>query len=218
LRAVLMGCACACGIGGGYYALGGGHDAVQIVHKDPATVYQAFDNAFSEMVDEGNNGVAVERGQTSTITKVPGKALDIKIEIQGQQAVRLRFGFEPARGGDTKTTADIDVDEAVLRESIKRQHGGNDVAIPPLPQFALDLAMQKLLTEAALKIEKGEPLETPHSTYAMASGSSYPSSNYGQPDWSKKYREEEAMRKASAPMMDPDAAARNYMGSHAYDR
>jgi len=52
----------------------------------------------------------------------------------------------------------------------------------------------------------------------MAGGSSYPSSNYGQPDWSKKYREEEAMRKASAPMMDPDAAARNYMGSHAYDR
>lgn len=217
MRAVLMGAACVCGAGG-YYAFGGGHDAAQIVHKDSATVYQAFDSAFTDMVNEGNNGLASERGQVSTITKVPGKSLDIKVEIQGQQAVRLRFGFEPAGSTDTKTTADIDINQAALRDAIKREHGGNDVALPPIPEFALDLAMQKLLTEAAKKIEKGEPLETPRSTYAMASGSDYPSSStYGQTDWAKKYREQEAMRQASAPMLDPDEAARRYMGSHAYD-
>ena len=211
-----MGAACVCGAGG-YYAFGGGHDAVQIVHKDPATVYEAFDSAFTDMVNEGNNGRAAEHGQVSTITKVPGKSLDIKVEIPGQQAVRLRFGFEAVKGGDTKTTADIDINQAALRDAIKREHGGNDVALPPIPNFALDLAMQKLLTEAAKKIENGEQLETPHSTYAMT-GSDYPSSSsYGQTDWAKKYREQEAMRKASAPMMDPDEAARRYMGSHAYD-
>ena len=216
MRAVLMGAACVCGAGG-YYALGGGHDAAQIVHKDPATVYAAFDSAFSDMVNEGNNGRASERGQVSTITKVPGKSLDIKVEIQGQQAVRLRFGFEPAGSGETKTTADIDINQAALRDAIKREHGGNDVAVPPVPDFAVNLAMQKLLTEAAKKIENGEPLETPRSTYAMT-GSDYPSSsNYGQTDWSRKYREEQAMRNASKPMLDPDEAARNYMGSHAYD-
>jgi hypothetical protein len=219
LRAVLIGCACAGGIGGGYYAFGsGGHDASQIVHKDPATVYEAFDDAFTDMVNEGNNGLAAERGQTATIDKVAGKSIDIKVQIEGKQALRLRFGFEPVKGGDTKATADIDVDQAVMRESIQRVKG-SDVALPPIPDFAMNMAMQNLLSEAAKKIEKGEPLERPHSTYAMAGGiSSSNYSTYGQTDWAKKYREEQAMRNASAPMMDPDEAARNYMGSHAYDR
>jgi hypothetical protein len=55
----------------------------------------------------------------------------------------------------------------------------------------------------------------------MAGGSNY--STYGQADWGRQYREQESMRKATAPtasaspMMDPDQAAREYMGSHSSD-
>jgi hypothetical protein len=213
-----LGAACVCGAGGYYAFGGGGHDASEIIHKDPAAVYEAFDDAFSGMVEEGNNGVAAERGQISTIDKVPGKSIDIKVQVEGKQAVRLRFGFEPVKGGDTRATADIDIDQAVMREAMKREKG-SDVALPPIPDFALSLAMQQLLHEAGEKIEKGEPLDTPHNTYSMARGiTSDNVSTYGQTDWSKKYREDQAMRNASAPMMDPDQAARDYMGSHAYDR
>jgi hypothetical protein len=200
--------------------MSGGHDASEIIHKDPATVYHAFDDAFSGVVEEGNNGEAAAKGQISTIDKVPGKSIDIKVNVEGKQAVRLRFTFAPSGSGDTKTTADIDVDRAILRAAVKREKG-SDAAFPAIPDFALNLAMQQLLHEAAAKIEKGEPLETPRSTYAMAGGSNY--STYGQADWGRQYREQESMRKATAPtasaspMMDPDQAAREYMGSHSSD-
>ena len=196
-------------------ALGGcsvGHGGEQIVHKDPATVYSAVETAFSAMADNGNNGSAAAKGQVATLEKVENKSLDLKIAIDGKQAMRLQFGFEPANGGkETKLTGDWDIDQGVIRDSIRKQ--GGDAAVPMLPQFALDLAMQKLLTEIATKIDNGEPLDTSRSALAMASGPSAAAA--GNSEWERRAASARATAPtgSAAPMMDPDAAAESYLPS-----
>lgn len=195
-----------------------GHDADQIVHKDPAAVYAALDSAFSDAVSEGNSGAAAESGQVTTIDKVPGKSLDLKVAIEGKQAVSIRFGVEPANGGaETRLTGDIDVDQAVLRESI-RKHGNGENLPPAIPSFAFDLAMKKIVAEVAQKIEAGEPLSGSRSTLAMATAPD-PSQSSAASEWERRYEQQRAQRQAtaptgsSAPTMDPDAAAQRYLPS-----
>jgi hypothetical protein len=191
--------------------LAGSHDADQIVKKDPETVYAALDSAFSDAISEGNNGAAAEHGQVTTIDRDPGKSLDLKVMIQGRQAVRMRFGVEPANGGaDTRLTGDIDVDQAVLRESIREQ-GGDDAKLPAIPSFAFDMAMKKVVAEIGQKIEAGEPLNGSRSTLAMAT-TPEPSPSASESRWEQSRRQEAATK----PMVDPDADARKYLNQPGY--
>jgi hypothetical protein len=189
------------------------HDAEQIVHKDPAAVYAAFDSAFSDAVDAGNSGSAAENGQTSTIEREPNKSLELKAMMDGKQAIRMRFGFEPVNGGaETRLTGDIEVDQDTLRAGM-RKRSGEDVALPNIPSFAFKMVMQKLLTEAANHIEHGEPLDGARHSLAMASrpqnDSTDPSERRFQAEW--KQRQATAPSTTGAPMLDPDADARKYM-------
>ncbi|HEX6740904.1 MAG TPA: hypothetical protein VF079_03805 [Sphingomicrobium sp.] len=206
MRRMLLGCAAALALGG---CSVGGHDAEQIVRKDPSTVYSAIDGAFSEIADQGNNGRAAEHGQVTTIERVANKSLDLTVTIEGKQAMHMRFGVEPEKGGaETRLTGDWEIDQKVLRDAVRKE--GGDVAMPTLPNFVLDAAMKKLLSEMGEKIEAGEPLDTSSHSFAMTSSpQSLPTSDY-----ERRYREQQAQRQASAPMMDPDAAARNFMGGH----
>ena len=210
MRALLIGCALALG------SLLGGcsrHDAEQIVRKDPATVYAALDTAFSDIASQGNLGLAGERGQETTVERDPGKSLTLKVKIEGKQALQMRFGVAPEKDGtETRLTGDLDVDQAVLRESA-RKHGGGDSAMPAVPGFALNFAMQKIVTEIGEMIERGESLSGSRSALAMTNR---PRSN----EWERRYEAEMRQRDATrptgstAPMVDPDAAAREYMSSN----
>ncbi|HKX91852.1 MAG TPA: hypothetical protein VJM15_05430 [Sphingomicrobium sp.] len=212
MRTIVIGSMCgiaAVMLGG--CGLGAGHDADQIVKKDPETVYAALDSAFSDAVADGNHGAAAEHGQVTTIDRDPGKSLDLKVMIEGKQAVRMRFGVEPANGGaDTRLTGDIDVDQAVLRESIREQ-GGDDAKLPAIPSFAFDMAMKKVVAEIGKKIEAGEPLGGSRSTLAMAT-SPDPSPSASESRWEQRRRQEAATR----PMVDPDADARKYLNQPSY--
>lgn len=210
MRHVLLVCAGSAALAGCSL---GGHDAEQVVHKDPATVYSAMETAFSTIANDGNNGQAAERGQVTTVEREENKSLDLKTSIDGKQAMHIRFGFEPGKSKDeTLLTGDWEFDQQVLRDAIRKESGGEARTIPQIPEFALNLAMKKLLTEMATKIDAGEPLDTSNkSALAMASSSEYSSSSS---DYERRYREAYAQRQAAAPMMDPDEAARNFMGSH----
>jgi hypothetical protein len=188
------------------------HDAQQVVHKDPAAVYAAFDSAFGDAVEQGNSGPAAEDGQVNTIERIPNKSLDLKVMMDGRQAVRMKFGFEPTNGGaETLLTGDIDVDQDLLRASMRKKHG-SDVALPNIPDFAFKMIMQKLLTEAANDIEHGEPLSGASRSLAMArepQESTDPTERRFEEEWKQR----EATRPVSnaAPMVDPDADARKYL-------
>ena len=207
MRLLILTCAgavalCGCSLGG--------HDAEQVVHKDPATVYAAVDGAFSAMADEGNSGRAAEHGQVTTIERDENKSLDLKTSIDGKQALHIHFGFEPGKvATETRLTGDWEIDQQVLRDAVRKE--GGEVAMPSVPGFVLDAAMKKLLSEMATKIDAGEPLDTPNrSAFAMTSSPQYSPSS----EWERRYREQQAQRQATAPMMDPDEAARNFMGNH----
>jgi hypothetical protein len=215
MRALLIGCALAFGSLLGGCSLGG-HDAEQVVHKDPATVYAALDSAFSDLATQGNGGLAGERGQETSIERDPGKSLALNVKIDGKQALQMRFGFEPEKDGtETRLTGDIKVDQAVLRESA-RKHGG-DAAMPAVPGFALNFAMQKIVTEIGGMIERGESLSGSQSALAMTNR---PRSYSSSDEWERKYESEMRQREATrptadaAPMMDPNAAARDYLSKN----
>ena len=196
----------------------GGHDAEQVVHKDPATVYAAVESAFSTIADEGNNGQAAERGQVTTVEREQNKSLDLKTSIDGKQAMHIHFGFEPgAKADETRMTGDWEIDQQVLQEAVRKENGGEGAAMPKIPEFALNLAMSKLLSEMATKIDAGEALDTSsHSSLAMTSSPQYLPASGSEQRWRDAYAQRQATAPtgSSAPMMDPDEAARNFMGSH----
>lgn len=189
------------------------HDAEQVVHKDPATVYAAVDSAFSEITDMGNSGLAAENGQETSIERVPNKSLDLKVIIEGKQAIYMHFGFEPQKGGtETRMTGDWDIDQQVLRDAIRKQ-GGSEAAMPDIPSFALNLAMKKLLGEMARKIEAGLPLNGGSSALELATApdASQTSDLQRQYEADLQQRQATAPSSSNAPMVDPDAAARENM-------
>jgi hypothetical protein len=189
------------------------HDAEQVVHKDPAVVYAAFDSAFGDAVEQGNSGSAAEDGQVSTIERVPNKSLDLKVMMDGRQAISMRFGFEPINGGaETRLTGDIDVDQDLLRASLRKKHG-SDAALPNIPDFAFKMLMQKLLSEAANDIEHGEPLSGARRSLAMASEPQEASTDPAERRYQEEWKQRQATQPISnaEPMVDPDADARKYL-------
>ena len=213
MRQVLMICAGSAALAGCSL---GGHDAEQVVHKDPATVYSAVESAFSAIADQGNSGRAAERGQVTTVERVENKSLDLKTSIDGKQAMHIRFGFEPGKSAnETRLTGDWEIDQQVLRDAVKKE--GGEVAMPNIPEFALNMAMNKLLGEMAAKIDAGEALDTSsHSSLAITSSPQYLPASDSERRWRDAYAQRQATAPtgSAAPMMDPDAAARNFMGSH----
>jgi hypothetical protein len=189
----------------------GGHDGERIVNKDPATVYAALDEGFSDVANQGNNGLAAERGQVTTVERIPGKSLDLNVTIDGKQAAHMHFGVEPAKGGTaTRLTGDLDMDRAVIAESI-RKHRGN-VSTPMPPAFALRMAMARIVDDIGRKIEAGEGLGGSNSSLAMAAN---PGSDWEQVrdryELERNQRRSTSPTASAAPMVNPDAAAQGYL-------
>jgi hypothetical protein len=191
----------------------GGHSAERVVHKDPQTVYTQFDEMFAQAAEQGNNGEAAARGQVTTIDRDPGKSLDIKVTMDGKQAIDMKFGFEPASGGaETKVTGDMVVDQDVMNASLDKSAGGGARHLTHIPDFAFSLVMQKMLDAFGQAIEQGMPISSSGSVMAMATpqDATMPTQSVEQ----REYQAEASQRAATAPMVDPNEAARQYLHQH----
>lgn len=215
MRGLIAGCACAGGAG--LWALGGGAgaDAEVTVHKPPQAVYAAVSDAFDQM--EISEVIPADDGSTVafqvTVEREPGESLSSAVLVDGEEAARVEFTVSAEDGGAaTRLTGDLEVDQAVLQKHLA---DGPNQDVTKIPEFAFDMAMKAALKDMAEKIEAGMPLASPGQSLAalrMQHRQGTPSNvNEQMAQATRRYAEQEKMRQATQPALDPNAAAREYL-------
>jgi hypothetical protein len=196
----------AAGVGGAALTsggLGGGPDAEHMVARPPAEVYAAISSMSPEGLQQGGR----ENGgppMTFEVRKEPGRAVHYVLKIDGKVAGSIDFDIAPEQGGAaSRLSADIDLDRAALR---KVMPGGDEVL--RMPDAVFNLAAQGVLGEMAKKIEAGTPLEG-FGPEDLAAWQAHPSGGAGQ-GMSGELPVAGPLG-STEPMVDPNAAARNYL-------
>lgn len=180
----------------------GSHDAGELVHKDRSTVYAAFAEAMKE-----DQGETTSDGFSLDVKETPNDKIDVDLMHHGESATHFTFNFTKQNGDkDTLVTADVGVDSKVLSEALGPAKGGSALA-STLTKAAFKIGLQKMLRKSAERIEAGMPLEMGHSSFSRPEGSS----EYAE--YERKYEQQRQQANATAPMTDPDQAARQYMSS-----
>jgi hypothetical protein len=195
-----------------------GHDAEQLVKKDPSTVYQAFAGAF----EEGAMGGASQYsnlwngGYQVFVNKRSATKLDVVTKFDGKTSSEVHFTFTPKDGGKaTLVDADVAVDTAVMRKAFVGTPKEN---LANIPEPAFKQGMQRMMAKYAERIEAGMPLNSSSEGWQTAAMDLPPEFYEGMSDEQRaairQHGEEERQDAASAPTLDPDAAAKNYLGAH----
>lgn len=145
----------------------GGPDAEQIIARDPAKVYAAFDQALTQSDLDGSIGSGPSAVPYSvTINRVANQRLDIAVVIDGKQAGVADFTFAPQGDGtQTLVTSNIDVDLALLDKKFGTAPDNTVGGIPPLGWNA---GIRRMLRNAADRIDNGAPLDTGPQLFASS--------------------------------------------------
>ena len=197
---------------------GAGHDAEQLVKKDPAAVYDAFAGAF----EQGAMGGATQYsnlwkgGFQILVNRTSASKLDVVTEFDGKMSSEAHFTFTPQDGGKaTLVDADVAVDTAVMRNAFT---GTPKESLANVPETAFKQAMQRMMAKYAERIEAGMPLAT--ATEGWQTGAMDPPPEFydgmsqEQLASVREHDEEERQESVTAPMVDPDAAANRYASAH----
>jgi hypothetical protein len=195
-----------------------GHDARQVIKAEPAAVYAAFGDAFSQGAVGGASQYSNlwHGGMQTFVEKPSGTAMDVITKFDGKPATAVHFTFTPQNGGKaTLVEADVTVDHAVMHDALA---GTPMAAQGNLPDGAFVAGMQRLMSKYAVRMEAGMPLNDASEGWMTAGGDPPPEFYEGMPEEQRaqiqrdeQQRGEEA---ATAPAVDPDAAARAYLNDH----
>jgi hypothetical protein len=200
LGPALLGSAC---IGGSIY----GRTAEQIVHKDPALVQAAVAQAVSgarrsgTMQLEGGKPVPYE----IELDDSESGNIGVRLLLAGREGARTKVYFASQNGGnDTLMIANVHTDHAVLRDALA---GTSKEKLGYAPDWLLNIALKKVLAQLAQQIEKGDTLGDPMQGFAPP-----------DPEARLTAQERQAVAEwqqydATRPAVDPDEAARSYLGS-----
>jgi hypothetical protein len=200
----------------------GGHDAEQLVRKDPATVYAAFADAFAQ----GSLGGASQYsdlwhgGMQTFVDKASPSVLDVATKFDGKTATSVHFTFTPQDGGKaTMVDADVSVDRAVMQAGLA---GAPKEALANLPESAFAAGMQRVMAKYANRIESGMPLNNANEGWMTGGGDPPPEFYEGMSEEQKaeihQHDQEQREDAATAPMVDPEAASRAYLNGHSASR
>jgi hypothetical protein len=192
-----------------------GHDARQVIKAEPDAVYSGFADAFSQ----GSMGGASQYsnlwhgGMQTLVEKPSGTAMDVVTKFDGKLATAVHFTFTSQNGGKaTLVEADVSVDHAVMHEALA---GTPMEAKGNLPDAAFAAGMQRLIAKYAARMEAGTPLNETSEGWMTAGGDPPPEFYEGMPEEQRaeirRHDEERNEEAATAPAVDPDAAARAYL-------
>ena len=190
-------------------------DARQVVQKDRDAVYSAFADAFSQGAVGGasqysnlwNGGLQV------VVEKTPTAKLKVITKFDGNVANEIHFTFTDEDGGKaTLVRADVTVDREVVRKAFTDTPQGK---LADLPASAYKVGMQKLMAKYASRIEAGTPLNVPEEGWMTSASEPPPEFYEGMPEdmraTVRQHEEERRLEAAAAPMIDPDAASRQFL-------
>lgn len=194
-----------------------GHDAQQLVKKDPPAVYAAFADTYSlgAMGGASQYSDLWHGGMQNFVEKTSDTTLDVVTKFDGKTATAVHFIFTPQDGGKTTLVeADVTVDQAVMHNALA---GSAKANLGNLPESAFVAGMQRMLAKYARRIEEGAPLNDPGQGWMTGKVDPPPEFYEGMPEEQlaeiRRVQEEERQDAVTAPMVDPDAAARNYLNS-----
>jgi len=212
--------------GGGYYVASNysSADVVRVVNASPHDTWRGFDLVFNQTAaaqfmypDElgpygysaggmRNAGLDEARKVQPVVVSTDSKEIDFRLNQSGEQLVRVHIRFEPLSGGaQTKLRVDTEVNRAKLP-------GDTDSSL------ARRLIFKQMLTrmadEMARGIESGKLVKLAE-VIAEARRQYDADPRAGERKLRMdEYRRQAAQTAASAPMLDPDAAKLNPVGTN----
>jgi len=142
------------------------------------------------------------------VERTPGQRLLVRIMMDGHEGAEAAVDFAAAEGGAaTVMKVQVHADHAVLRGALA---GTDKAKLAYAPDWMLNLTAKPLLRKLAEQIEKGQAIGGPMQGFQSEADweSSLPPDKQEQV---QEWRQYDAAR----PMVDPDAAAENYMGGNA---
>jgi hypothetical protein len=183
-----------------------GVDAEQLVHKPTDEVYAAVAEAVDRPVPDGT--MQLEGGRPVPfevkVERTPGERLLVRLMMDGREGAEAAVDFAAADGGaSTLMKVQVHADHAVLRDALA---GTDKAKLAYAPDWMLNLTAKPLLRKLAEQIEKGQAVGGPAQGFQSEAEweSSLPPD---QQEQVQQWREYDATR----PMVDPNAAAENYM-------
>ena len=192
------------------YATGSvyGRDAEQLVHKNPAVTYAAFDQAMANVRASGTT--FFDGGTPMPYEIKVDRSLDqrlvVTILFAGREGARAELDFVPADGGkDTLIVTRMHGNSAVLRSALA---GTSRSRLAYAPDWMLNLAAKPTLQQLAAQIDaNGEA--------AFGEGEPADAATQWQnnlTDDQRNQMQEWQQYDATRPSVDPDADAANSSG------
>ena len=201
---------------GAGYATGSvyGRDAEQLVHKNPAVTYAAFDQAVANVRESGTT--FFDGGTPMPYEIKVDRSLDqrlvVTILFAGREGAHAELDFVPADGGkDTLIVTRMQGNSAVLRSALA---GTSRARLAYAPDWMLNLAAKPTLQQLAAQIDaNGEA--------AFGEGEPADAATQWQnnlTDDQRNQMQEWQQYDATRPSVDPDADVANSSGEDAAAR
>lgn len=187
-----------------------GAKADQVVHKPPSLVRAAVSQAIA---DNREGTVSLEGGKPLAfalqLDTISDEEMVLRMMMNGKPGVETHLSFAPQNGGgDTLITAKVHTDHVVLREALA---GTSKEKLGYAPDWVFNLTIRPLLQKFAEQVERGEASQPMQNLASRA-------------DWEaqlqpEQQRELQEWRQydAARPMVDPNAAARDYVNGQGAD-
>ena len=199
----------AIGIGGAAYFNTDGPDFDRVVNKNPDRVYAAFSALAREGTIRGpRDNDLVDRRVSFRVTKERNESIRYEILFDDRPVVTADLAFAAAGEGQTRMTAELELDEYELGSAFENDAG---VALSLVPEVLIDTQFANFMDDMARDVEAGRPLpplELGRAGVRRAQAEADPRV--------RRHRAEEQRQAASAPtataepMSDPSRAARQY--------
>ena len=157
MKLILSGIAAMAGLvwylGGG----GGGPDASREVAKPPAFVYSEMASLFpagtTHLNGTGRDGL--QRDILVEVEKSPDRWIKYRMMLDGAEVMTMDLHFEHLGAVmTTRVTGNLDVEQSLVRFAASQD--GSEAR--HLPDFAVNIAMDQMVSEMADAIEQGRPL------------------------------------------------------------
>jgi hypothetical protein len=202
------------GVCGAAYLGSDSPDFDRVVRKSPAEAYAAFSALAQEGTIQMPQGPAGDRKISIRVGKEEGESIRYEILFDDRPVVTADLGFEPATAGDgqTRLTAELDIDAYELGSAVEMEGGE---ALVLVPDFLIDMQFAEFMSDMVDDIEAGRslpPLALERTRVRTREGG--PSQHRAGVESARRAasrptaRPEPMMR--PTPMTDPNQAARDY--------
>lgn len=207
---IALGFAALVGVGS-YAGLADSADVVRTVDQPIDTVYREFASAFagqpiSLTLAPGQLPNELSGTLTTSFVREKNEELTFEAMLDGDRVARIHFRFDAISEKQTRLSADFDVDAAILPSGeMKLSQWQVDTAMAAGGAAMMDRAVAELNRGGSVKLALGlQSLDFARSAMRMMQDVE---NNLAV----REHKARERQEAASAPMVDPDAVAREHI-------